>query len=44
MQKYSQFKFAALFEKLMSNIYHRKKMSDFGAENLTKITTNTEKG
>ena len=37
VQKYHQFIFAALFELLMSHIYHRKK-NDFGAENLTNIT------
>ena len=28
----------------MSHIFHRKKLDDFGAENLTKITTNVKKG
>ena len=27
----------------MSHIFHRKKLDDFGAENLTKITTNVKK-
>ena len=39
-----QFIFAALFELLMSHIFHRKKLDDFGAENLTKITINEKKG
>ena len=39
-----QFIFAALFEFLMSHIFHRKKLDDFGAENLTKITTNVKIG
>ena len=34
--------FAALFEFLMSHIFHRKKLDDFGAENLTKITINVD--
>ena len=37
------FVFAALFDFIMSHIFHRKKMDDFGAENLTKITTNVKK-
>ena len=44
VQKIHQFIFAALFEFLMSHIFHRKKLDDFGAENLTKITTNVKKG
>ena len=36
--------FAALFEFLMSHIFQRKKLDDFDAENLTKITTNVKKG
>ena len=39
-----EFIFAALFEFLMSHIFHTKKLDDFGAENLTKITTNIKKG
>ena len=43
IQKNHQFIFAALFEFLMSHIFHRKKLDDFCAENLTKITTNVKK-
>ena len=42
-KKNHQFIFAALFEFIMSHIFHRKKMDDFGAGNLTKITTNVKK-
>ena len=44
IQKNHQFIFAALFEFLMSQIFHRKKMDDFSAANMTKITTNVKKG
>ena len=44
IQKNHQFIFAALFEFLMSHIFHRKKLDDFSAENITKITTNVKKG
>merc|ERR1711873_273040 len=43
-QKNHQFIFAALFEFLMSQIFHRKKLDDFSAANMTKITTNVKKG
>ena len=35
---------AALFEFLMSQIFHRKKLDDFSAANMTKIKTNVKKG
>ena len=44
IQKNHQFIFAALFEFLMSQIFHRKKLDDFSAANMTKITTNVKKG
>ena len=44
IQKIHQFIFAALFEFLMSQIFNRKKLDDFSAENLTKITINVKKG
>ena len=44
IQKNHQFIFAALFEFLRSQIFHRKKLDDFSAANLTKITTNVKKG
>ena len=40
IQKNPQFIFAALFEFLMSQIFHRKKLDDFTAANMTKIKTN----
>ena len=36
------FIFAALFEFLMSQICHRKKLDDYSAENLIKITEQSE--
>ena len=44
IQKNHQFIFAALFEFLMSQIFHRKKLDDFSAANMTKIKTNVKKG
>ena len=44
IQKNHQLIFAALFEFLMSQIFNRKKLDDFSATNMTKITTNVKKG
>ena len=35
--------FAALSELVMTHIFHRKKLDDVGAENLSKITANVQK-
>ena len=43
-KKNHQFIFAALFEILMSQIFHRRKLDDFSAANMTKIKTNVKKG
>ena len=43
IQKFHQFIFVAVFEFPISHIFHRKKLDDFNAENLTKITTNVKK-
>ena len=44
IQKTHQVIFAALLELVMTHILHRKKMDDVGAENLSKITANIQKG
>ena len=35
--------FGALFELVMTHIFHRKKLDDVGAENLSKIIANVQK-
>ena len=42
-KKKQQFIFTTLFEFLMSQIFHKKKLDDFSAANMTKITTNVKK-
>ena len=43
IQKTHQVIFAAHFELVMTHIFHRKKLDDVGAENLSKITANVQK-
>ena len=38
-----QVTFAALFELVMTHIFHRKKLDDVGAENLSKIIASVQK-
>ena len=35
--------FGALFELVITHIFHRKKLDDIGAENLSKIIVNVQK-
>ena len=44
IQKIHQFILVALIEFLMSQIFNRKKLDDFSAENFTKIKKSKKKG